>query len=229
MNELELTRAMAPSLDALLRRGYDVEAVEDFERVEQLSPASGRARQSPMLGVSRNDFTQTAAFWVFLMREGRVSGGVGLKVIDLGDETFESYLRRTSRNQYGTGHDPIDRLAPPVRDEFRGRLIYIGELHRPDSERGDAFAVKHFIRIAQALAVMRWSSFDWMYAFVPQEHRKMAMECYQFTWQCPNAITWRDPAPWGRDNTHWIMAFPRAHYFNLMSIVARELAEQKPS
>ncbi len=200
--------------------------VEDFSLVEELFPSTGRNTQTPMMAVSRQDFSRAEAFWLFLTKEGVVVGGMGVKFVDLGGECIESYLRRTSRHQYGRSKDPIASVAAPVRDELAGKLIYFGELEFAENSRGHPEVLRSFTRLAQILAAVHWPSFDWMYAFIPDEHFRLARE-YGFTWYCPNAITWTDPPPQGRLDSHWIMAASKSHFAHLLSAQRRGLVGRK--
>lgn len=209
--ELNVIRRAAPHLAALDQAGLDLYAPEDFSEVAELVAQTGRATQTPMLSVSRNDFTLGTAFWVFLMQQGASVGGAAARLIDLRGESFENYLRRTSTEQYGRARDPIAAVAPPVSDELRGRLVYIGELQLARNHRGNIGVLTAYARMIVALAAMKWPDFDWMYAFIPKEHVKIA-GLYGFTWYMPEAITWAEPVPQGRRNDHWMIALPKAHF-----------------
>ena len=216
MIELELTKQAGRYLQALQTAGFDLIAPDDYSQIESLVLATGRKAQTPMLSVSRNDFTRGDAFWLFLsLSGGGVVGGCAARFYDLRGEEFEAYLRRTSRWQYDRETDPILSVAPPVAREIGGRLVYLGELEIHPEHRGKAKVLKSYFRMLQALAAMKWD-FDWMYAFVPDDHVKLT-DAYGFTWKMPRAITWRDPEPQGRRNDHWMVAISRRHFDHVWS------------
>lgn len=178
-----------------------------------------------MMDVSRLDFTRSQAFWLFLTFDGHVVGGLGAKLIDLAGETFESYLRRTSRSQYSSDSDPIQSIASPINQELTQKLIYIGELGLRKEHRGNLKILGAFAQVTKALCAMRWPDFNWMFAFVPEEHLGF-IRCYDFTWMLPNAITWHDSPPEGRLNSHWIMATSRSHYEHVIAVQRLGSTEQ---
>jgi hypothetical protein len=214
--EMQLVRKAAPHLQMLDNEGFQLYAPTDFREIPDLVAQTGRAAQSPMMSLSRNDFTQGNAFWLFLMVDGVCVGGCAAHLIDLRDEPFEAYLRRSSQALYGRDEDPIDSIARPVCTEIKGKLIYFGELEIHRQYRGRIKALAAFTRIIQALAVMKWPDFDWMYAYVPFEHVKLT-GIYGFTWQMPYAIRWKKPVPPGRLDNHWMIALPRSHFNQVWS------------
>lgn len=214
--ELEIVRRAAPHLAVLESEGFQVYAPTDFTEIAGLVEQTGRVQQTPMMSISRNDFTLGTAFWLFLMVDGKCVGGCAAHFIDLRDEPFEQYLRRTSKEQYGRKEDPIDTIARPVSQEIGGRLIYLGELEIHPKYRGKLKTLSAFMRLLQSISVMKWPEFDWMYAFIPFDHVKLTGR-YGFTWQMPYAIRWHHPEPPGRLNSHWLVALPKSHFVQLWS------------
>jgi hypothetical protein len=208
MDLFNIALSIAPYMDELKKAGLGVFATQDFSEVEHHWPKTGRTAQTPMMDVTRQEFTQSSAFWLFLTENGETIGGLGAKFVDLGDETFDSYLRRTSIHQYSRNADPIEAIARPIRDQISGKLVYIGELEFREGKRGRISVLTAFVGLAKALAAQKWTDFHWMYAFIPEEHIRLA-RAYEFSYQLPNAIRWKDPAPPGRLNSHWIIAMDR--------------------
>ncbi|MDJ0629825.1 MAG: hypothetical protein QNJ44_16320 [Rhodobacter sp.] len=211
MIELEITRRAAGYLAALNHDGYDIYVPKEFSEVPGLVSATGRKVQTPMLSVTRNDFTVGSAFYQFLTKNNRYVGGCAACYYDLGDEPFEAFIRRTSKNQYRRTSDPIHHIAAPVAEEIGGRLIYLGELELSGGERGRMSVLQPFFRILMGLAAIKWWPFDWMYAFVPDRHIKLT-DHYGFRWKCEHAITWSEPVPEGRLNDHWLVALNRRQF-----------------
>ncbi|MDJ0628548.1 MAG: hypothetical protein QNJ44_09845 [Rhodobacter sp.] len=226
MRELDIALSIGMHLERLQSRGYDVLQVDEFERVAELVSQTGRQSQTPMLSVTRQDFTRSEAFWLFLTFKGNVVGGMGSKLTDLADETFETYTRRTSQNQYSRCVDPIASMASVLSQRLSGKLIYLGELELRNESRGNPAVLSSFSRIMQGLCAVKWRDFDWMYAFIPDEHFHLA-RYYGLTWSVPNAITWVSPPPEGRLDSHWIMAISRADYEHLVLAEKRGLVGHK--
>ena len=208
--ELEIMKRAVPCLAYLEAQGFQVVSSDNFMDVERRVAETKRTRQNPMMSIRRNDFTSESAFWLFLEQEGKTIAGVSAKFENLGTEPFDAYLRRTSRHQYDRHADPITHIARPVAEEIKGRLIYIGELEFHPDFRGQRTVFRAFIRLHLSLAAMKWD-FDWFYAYLPDAHISLT-SVYSFTWVMPEAITWRDPVPAGRQNDHWMIGFPRKHF-----------------
>ena len=200
---MRVSRAAQQHLRNLTDHGFDVFSPEDFRSVPKMVAETGRPAQTPMLSIDRNDFVRSDAFWLFLMRDGVAVGGCAARRYDLAGESLESYLRRTSKNQYMREEDPIISVAKPLR-RITGRLIYLGELQLHKSVRGNVSVLSSFFHMAQALAALEWE-FDWIYAFVPLAHRRLVAD-YGFNFYIKNAITWHDPPPPGRLNDHVLVA-----------------------
>lgn len=214
--ELNIIRHSGQHVADLKAAGYEVVSPADFSEIKAMVEATGRGGQTPMLSLNRNDFTRKDAFWLFLTKDGQPVAGTAARYADLGGERFDSYLRRTSREQYGRDSDPIASIAPPVLDRISGRLIYLGELEVHPSRRGRVKLLYRLTRVLMGMAALKWPDFDVIYAFVPREHVKLA-DGYGFNWKIPRAITWADPVPKGRLNDHWLVAISRddfAHFWS---------------
>lgn len=225
MREFYQLEKAATHYQSLTAAGYSVDPVNRFEDVEELCAKIGKTSQTPMFSISRLDFTREEAFWLYLHKDGEPIGCAAAKVIRLQDEAFESYLRRTSRKQYERDDDPIKSVAQPVVERIGGTLIYLGELHIKENNRGDMRALKDFVWILKFLAADKWREFDWMYAFIADEHRKIS-KLYNFNYEVESAIHWSDPEPPGRLSTHWFMANSRIDWEHMCKI--NQLKKRKP-
>ncbi len=228
VQELDIALSLERSVRVLEAAGYRVYPTEDFEEVLNLFHDSGRLNQSPMLSVARLDLTGPQAFWIFIMKGSTAVAGLGAKYIDLGvSECFEGYLRRTSRLQYNRSTDPILSVAEPLRRVIERRLIYLGELEMHPSHRGKRSVLVALAKLVKGMAVLKWPDFDQMYAFIPDHHFQLA-RLYGFDWQYPNAITWRDPVPDGRLNSHWIMGCNQDGFLHSLKAEKLGSIERKP-
>lgn len=205
MREQDIIQSVAPFFEEIERMGYEVQATSDFDKIQRLVAETGRQAQTPMMSLLRNDFTEETAFWLFLYKEGEVVAGIGAKYERLGRERFGAYLRRTSRMQYGCDSDPIDEIAEPVDELIGGDIVYIGELEFRRAHRGNLNLLEAFMRVHQGLCALKWQRIDWIYAFVPEEHQKFSW-LYGFMLAIPGAITWHQPAPKGRLDSHVLLA-----------------------
>ena len=222
MIQNDLVIQSAALLERLNGLGFDILAEDDFEVIQEKVNNTGKEWQSPMFSLMRNDFTRGTAFWAFLMKDGVEVGGVALRYYDLRGESLESYLHRTSNAQYGGGDPVIESIAKPVSENIGGRLVYIGELYVAKEARGNIKVLRAFIRLSVVLAAMSWQNFDWVYAFIPKEHARLA-DAYGFTYRLPKAITWKQPEPKGRLDSHILIAMSNADFSHLLS--SGELSE----
>lgn len=198
MFQMELTQRAAQHLGRLAELGYDVKAVDRFDEVEALVRETGKPLRSPMFDLRRNDFTEGRAFWFFLLKDGKPVGGLAAKLIELGDEGFEDYVKRVSGPQFGEGH-ALKEVARPIRARMSGDLIYFGELHVMDGARGQRRVLREYSRLAVALAAMNWPRFDWMYALIPYEQRSL-QDLYGFPLITHGAFLWQEPVPYLHKN-----------------------------
>ncbi|SPF81345.1 hypothetical protein [Pseudoprimorskyibacter insulae] len=219
-DQLELSQLMVTSqlLERLSQGGYSLRMPADFSEVPALVETTGRERQMPMMDVTRHDFTQGTAFWLFLEKDGEVIGGAAARLEDLGSETYPAFLSRIAVSYYGAihGQSPVENVARPVVDLLKGRLVYIGELQIKKGHQGDMAAVKTFMKILMSIAASKWRNFDAMYAFVSERHRLLAVE-YGFTVQVKNAIRWRNDPPPGWANSHRMVVLRRVDFENEFS------------
>lgn len=226
MREQDIIQAVAPFFEEIERMGYQVEATSDFERIMHIVPQTGRKKQTPMMSIPRLDFTRSEAFWLVLLKDGVPVGAAGAKYIDLEDESFFDYLQRTSKAQYGRADNPITKIAAPLHDMFRGRIIYLGELEFLDAHRGNLRLLEAFVKVLQGLAAVKWRGFDWIYAIVPEEHLKIAY-LYGFLTTIPDGITWADPVPEGRLNTHAFVATEGRHASHMFRTAKERLLRRR--
>jgi len=226
MREQVILQSVAPFFEEIEKLGYEVHATSDFDEIERLVAQTGRANQTPMMSISRLDFTRSQAFWAFLMKDGEAIGGSGVKYIDLEGEDFTAYLQRTSRAQYGRKSDPIAEFARPLADTLRGRLIYIGELEFRRELRGKLRLLEAFVKVLQGLAALKWPNFDWIYAIIPEDHLKFA-HLYSFTMTIPDALNWADPVPQGRLNTHAVLALEGRHVEHILKSAQARLKRKR--
>lgn len=207
----KIAEKFAHNVSKLEGFGYQVEAVDNFSSIAERVRLTGRISQTPMMDIGRLDFTKDTAFWLFLRKEGCDVGAIGAKFVDLGDEDFEAYLRRTSQAQYGSQSDLISSVAPPLKSALKGKLVYIGELEFERKARGGLDVLEAFIGAMKALCALQWRDFDWMYAYIPEEHLKLE-RYYHFSMRIPRAITWKKPPPPGRLSNHYLIAEDRGSF-----------------
>ncbi|MEM9968462.1 MAG: hypothetical protein AAF755_10205 [Pseudomonadota bacterium] len=212
MSILESITFGAPLVDALHNAGVGVKMVDDFDKVQSLEVKLSSKAPHPMLSLARNDFVNDQAFWLFLFREDQPIASLAAKFFDLSNETLESYLRRTSRNQYDRSTDPILEVDPMV-GLLRGRMVYVGNLNVVDTEQGNIKVLSRYARLMQLICIAKWR-FDWMYGFVSEDHVKLN-RLYQFGMTVHDAISWERPSPDGRLDSHALLASSRRQLTSL--------------
>lgn len=228
--EVELAREGGRILTALEERGFLLEVVDDYDRVPGLVEQVGRLKTLPMMDPGRLDFEVGEAVWLFLKREGRCVASVSAKIVNLHSETLGGYTRRTSRGQYGRSSDPISNLDP-MFDLIRGRVVYTGQVQTELKENGKKnICIKElieFIRFMQLVILSRWQ-FDWMFGFISEADLPLNRH-YGFSTAIRHAITWGDPPPDGRENSHVLLASSRRQVELLFSSVTHKLSENQGS
>ena len=192
----------------LEEQGYKLFSPSSFADVERLSAQTGRQVQTPMLSVDRNDFVSSAAFYIFLEHSDQVVAGAAAKFVDLENEGFEDYTRRTSQRQYAREEDPVMAVSPIASKLIRGQTVYTGELEFREDHRGKIQVAAAFARVLIGTAFLKWKSAQVFYAFLPLQHRRIAFD-YGFSQIIREAITWKQPAPKGRRNDHIIALVER--------------------
>ena len=208
-DRLAAFRAIVREQDKLLRLGYTVVATDDFDDIGRRLRECGRHKQAPMSSVSRNDYTQGRAFWLFLERDDRSVVGIGVALIDLGKrENLAQYIDRTSKGQYCRDTNPVARIKRVI-NAIDGRLVYVGDLTSSTDDRETSAAIRPLFTMIQLLCVDEWD-FDWMYAYIPREKAKIG-SIAQFYFKVDNAITWHNPVPEGRKNSHTLIATTPDH------------------
>lgn len=164
--------------------------------------------------ISRNDFTTGEAFFLYLRNaaDNQILAGCAARFYDLGDERLSRYLARTSDQQYGR-RNSIEKISAPVDREIFGKIVYLGELQFQEGYRGQRAILYSFVKSLIGLSALHWKEFDWMYAFLPERHTKLAFG-YGFRWFSENAVTWRQPEPVGRESAHWMAALNRHQFLH---------------
>ncbi|MEZ5714156.1 MAG: hypothetical protein R3D85_02630 [Paracoccaceae bacterium] len=226
MREQDIIQSVAPFFEEIERMGYEVEATSDFDRIAGIVPQTGRKKQTPMMSIDRLDFARSDAFWLILYKDGVPVGAAGAKYVDLEDESFADYLQRTSRAQYSRESDPIARVSAPIRDLFRGRMIYLGELEFLREHRGNLRLLEAFVKVLQGLAAVKWRGFDWIYAIIPEEHLKFAY-LYGFLITVPDGISWAEPVPDGRLDSHAFLATEGRHIGHMFKTAKERLLRKR--
>lgn len=199
MFQMDLTRRAAAHLARLEAQGFDVYATDDFTEIEELVQQTGKPLRSPMFDLRRNDFTERRAFWLFLRMGDAFVAGIAAQSIPLGEERFESYVRRTTDTQYDIKAD-LERVARPLNERLRGHLIYMGDLHITQAARGKRQILRDYVRLCVLLSAMTWPDYDWVFAHIPYEHRSL-QDVYGFTSITHQAFTWGASKPELRDNS----------------------------
>ncbi|MFY0619043.1 hypothetical protein [Shimia sp.] len=208
--EIEFLKKGAPVLSKLTARGYGVELVGDYSRIEEMTSKVGRLATTPMMDVDRLDFEIGEAFWMFLTKENHPVASVSAKLIDLKSETLGTYTRRTTRGQYGRREDPLEYLDP-MFDLIRGQVVYTGQIQTAEKKVGQANVgmseLVSFLRVTQLVILNRWM-FDWMFGFVDEKHLALN-RLYGFSCFARQAMLWQSPAPEGRSDSHALLASSR--------------------
>lgn len=216
MIQNDLLIQSAKILKALNDLGFDCQAEDDFETIQNKVFGFGKPFQSPPFDNLRNDFTRGQAFWAFLMKDGERVGGLAAQCQDLRGEPFDKFLIRTARGQYGGGQTAIEWVSPAATAMIQGKIIYVGELFVNENARGSRRVLTAYARLSLILMKMTWPDLDWIYAFVPREQARFA-DYYGFTYRLPQAVKWASPEPRGRASDHFLVAIPARDFEHVLA------------
>lgn len=211
----EIILQSAALLQTLNEAGFDCDAEDDFANITRQLARENKLAQNPKISLLRNDYVKGSAFWSFLLHEGERVGRLAARYYDLKGEPLGDYLVRTNNAQFGGGREVVDFVAPSVSQMIGGRLIFFGDLDISLRERTSRKTLSAFARLTMVLSGMTWPDFDWMYGFVTKQHARQA-ELYGFTYRVPRVLTWKEPVPKGRDNTHVLVAIPAADFWHML-------------
>lgn len=197
MQTTQKLKVIRACLNGLAAAGYDVEESTDYlASVDRLRPL-GKVL-TPMLSPDENDFAQGNCFWMLLLHEGRVVGGIAARLDVLGDETLGRFWRRQARRVYGGGAvNQLRDVSRFIDREVSGNIVYFGDLVLDTAHRGRGSHLRYFTMYCQMLASVMWRP-DWQYSFMPAVHAHSGLAYnHGFSKVITGAQEWVDP-PRGR-------------------------------
>lgn len=209
LETIDYMLASARCLDKLHASGLEISGMVDFELVNILIEEMEKPYLTPVLAPTNHDFTQENAFWLVAWNNEEPAMIIGARLEPLGNESVETYWKRTSRRHYPCGDgETIETVAPEVNSELRGRLAYIGDLFVQRKHRGAAVLLENFMLLAHAAIGLKWDP-DFTYAFMRNRDVRLGFaNRYGFTRHFPSARVWVNP-PDGRSNSEWLVSLPR--------------------
>lgn len=209
MGEYEKAELIAICREKLLLNGLIVHVEQDFDKVPQIIETIGKPYLTPKMSPFFNDFTGENCFWLLLKKEGQVVAAAGARLDDLGDGSITEYWRRTMRRHYGNGEvEMVTRIASPLEQDLKGRLVYFGDLYFSRAAGRSLKTVRRFVLIGHMISALKWNP-DWTYAFLREEDiRRGASYHYGFNRYVPDAQFWVDP-PAPRQNTEYCVMTSR--------------------
>jgi len=176
---------------ALKRLGIDVHIERDMAKARSTMELLEKPYFSRTLDAKHIAFTHTNAFWIFAIQDDEPLMGAGVRLDDLGGETFRSYFLRTSIATYGEpAIECEDGFEYP---ELCGRIVYFGDLHvRPGSSLSSRrlLILKLFSYYCQHRSFTDFAA-DATYCFMREtDHDRRAASSYGFLQSSPFIWTW---------------------------------------
>lgn len=195
MDFLAVAKIMRTCLNHLDSVGLSAETSHDFMEVQRELPSIGKERVSRVMDVSNNDFTSDNAFWILLRRREALVACMGMRIDRLGDESAADFWCRAIPRQYGAfgSRIEIDDASRSVLKKIKGKLVFMGDLHFDEPERGNEITLITYVHLAHCICFSRWNP-KWIYAF----HRRWDVfdgyaAKYGFSSQWPGVQTWTNP------------------------------------
>lgn len=210
MGVIERAGMLGRFRDYLLMQGYDVEEVEDYDKVQQLVDAAEKPYLTPISSPSHNDFTRTNALWLVARRNGDPAFLGCARLEDLGDEPVDRYWQRVMRRAYGAaGGEAVFNHRMEIGKNVGGRLAYFGDLYVAKGTRGSLLNLKTFVMLGHLAVSLKWDP-DVTYCFLREKdvNRGAAIN-YGFTSVSPAPFDWVDP-PETRGESEWLALLPRS-------------------
>lgn len=205
-----LEQVAVECLVQLKSHGLTIQIVTDPAKAASLLDATSRDYSTFPLDGERVAFTRKNAFWIFSMLGEDVHAGCGVRVDDLGDETFSDYYIRTSQPTFGSKAFEVDDGLPA--NVLKGRVAYCGDLVSPKAS-GKPLSANRLLRLFCFYVQFRiFTDFDadWSYCVMrDRQFMRGAAQAYGFLSSLPFCWDWCDcPYPGGKPE--WISFLPKA-------------------
>ncbi len=213
---LELTESSEICRKRLLKMGITVELTTDFAQVQRDASKLKKPYFTRQLSSSFQEFTEETAFWFRIFHgiesnERSLIGLVGGRRDVLAQNEFIPLFERQAKRLFGEGETVpfLSELYPPVFEKMSGTVVYIGDLFIDAHFRGRKNLDKRALLLLLFItAQIRWS-FDWLYAFVRQDHGERGyLVTYGFTRVYLAALLWKKPPP-ERDSSDLLACIDR--------------------
>lgn len=192
MRSLKLSRMAGICLSELSDTGYEVEALADFDGLQEFLSSIGKVSITPKMSPLYNDFVGGNCCWFVLTERGECAAIVGALFQDLDGESLSDFLMRSTNRQYATKNVPqvVSAVAGQQVIGINGRTAYLGELFVPDGKRGNRSTLRYFMLLVQALVAQEWR-IDHIYALFRKRDLLAKMPyLYGFTDHVPAVMKW---------------------------------------
>ncbi|GGX63016.1 hypothetical protein GCM10007385_35180 [Tateyamaria omphalii] len=223
---MERERLAVDCLTALEEQGLELLMIYEPDQAFELLESTNRDYSTLPLDPRRVAFTRTNAFWMFAMKKGEVYAGTGVRFDDLGDETFDSYYRRTSQPTYGVPMAPTGRTAQTATP-IAGKTAYWGDLISPKNGSKNLNS-NHIMRLFCYYGQHRvFSDFraDYSYCFMrDKQFIRGAPQTFGFLSSRPFIWEW-DNCPFPGGCPEWVPFLARTDFQALSYSIKRLLVD----
>ncbi len=216
-NTLEMIEASEICRQRLLQKGITVELTTDFTQIQKDAFGLNKPYFTRQLSSQFHEFTTENAFWFRIYHGSKPSdrtliGLVGGRKDVIAPHEFIPLIERQAKRLFGGGEAVpfASKVYPPVFERMSGTVVYIGDLFVEEQHRGRSkFDKRALLLLLFITAQLKWS-FDWLYAFVREEHGERGyLVTYGFTHVYLAALLWSNPPP-ERSNTDLLACIDRA-------------------
>lgn len=210
LSELEKGQMIGRCEAFLNGRGYRIEEITDYSRIEEIAADSRKAYLTPLVSPKTNDLTNGNCIWLAAWKGDVPVMLGGARLEDLGSESVSSFWPRSLERLYDRPRgELIESVCDGVAAVLRGRLAYFGDLHVSPEVRGSLASVRAFVTIGHLAVSLKWDP-CFVYAFVRERDAlRGASLRYGFLDAYPAPMRWIDP-PRPRTNAEWCCVVSRA-------------------
>lgn len=203
MIELNAGQLIKTCINTLEDRGYDIQQSSDFGSLEPAMLAIGKGLISPNFTSSQNDFSDANAHWLSLWDGDDLVAVLGARLDNAGEDGLAALVARSLTRLYAGGKGTAVTKQTAAFDQFKGEVIYFGDLFIPKHRRGSRPVLMCFVHLMHALSFQRWPSATCVYAFHRAEDvLKGRADQYGFGNRWPRAQVWTNPPDYRSDHEY---------------------------
>ncbi len=221
-NAIQLAEATAAVSARLRANGRIIEQSVDFAKIDREIAEMEKGGMSPENNRLNSDLTSSNAFYVIVRNANRELLAVcAVRHYQLKDETLTSFLERRYSRLYAKGGNALDTsLMPPLTDEIKGSVCYMGDFFIAREGRvSREFNNSDFIILVYGLMAMQFDP-DWVFGFARQKDASRGLTATYLVARCyPFALNWKVETA-TRTDSDWIIGLNRKDLNYLFDLIS---------